>query len=283
LRNAKLQRDESKHKANIAEYEAVVLLLRSLFAYHAHSEPSKQVTELSTLAIDGLRQMLVPPTTQPVGSSPIKTKSSLQGLKPSPLATNRKAPTTVLGRSTSTATANPAKGSTSGLASRSVSASHTTTNKTQTDNRDTLTLRPQPRTSLDSSPPIPRFEDLPRLSKLLSALISLLGMLGHSLAKINALKVLRALLRHHPDQVDEYVSYSAELATEYMKLGKNSRAGSVFAQIFKTISEREHGSHGGTSATEGKGDKKSVRLAVVIDAHLRYSEFLTSMGQVEQG
>ena len=43
-----------------------------------------------------------------------------------------------------------------------------------------------------------------------ASLASLLGLLGHALAKVNALKVLRALLRHREDHLNGELTSGAQ-------------------------------------------------------------------------
>lgn len=238
----------------LAEYENVILLAQALNAYRTNDEPTQQVAELSTQIIARLRQVLVPPSSTLIPSNSTgKTQSS---------AIAKKASMSSLSKSASSKTAqsrvasNPTAISNS-KASKPVSAGARSTAATKSN------AAAKPRNSLDL---LPKFEDFPRLVKLLSALAALLGVLGHPLAKIDTLKVLRAFLRHHSELVDDYVSHSAELATEYRKLGKNSRAASVFAQTLRTIND------GG----------KPVSSRVVVDVLLQHCEYLAAIGDVQQ-
>lgn len=60
---------------------------------------------------------------------------------------------------------------------------------------------------------------------------NLLGALGYSLIRISYLKFLRRLsIKGRVNFQDGFVATSAHLAHEYLRLGKTSRAGFVFAQ-----------------------------------------------------
>ncbi|OCF72123.1 hypothetical protein I204_07388 [Kwoniella mangroviensis CBS 8886] len=97
-----------------------------------------------------------------------------------------------------------------------------------------------------------------------SSLAALLGLLGHPFQQIEALKLLRAFQRNRDGLVDDYVLRSAQLATEYQKLGKTSRAGLVFAQAQKVI---EH-------------SKILVSLKVRVELGLRFACYLAFKGEV---
>nr|XP_019002345.1 uncharacterized protein I203_04824 [Kwoniella mangroviensis CBS 8507]OCF65806.1 hypothetical protein I203_04824 [Kwoniella mangroviensis CBS 8507] len=96
------------------------------------------------------------------------------------------------------------------------------------------------------------------------SLAALLGLLGHPFQQIEALKLLRAFQRNRDGLVDDYVLRSAQLATEYQKLGKTSRAGLVFAQAQKVI---EH-------------SKILVSLKVRVELGLRFACYLAFKGEV---
>lgn len=109
--------------------------------------------------------------------------------------------------------------------------------------------------------------NLPRLIPLLSSLIALLGLHGLTLQKIEALKIARALMRGHDNLLGDYVVLSARLGTEYAKLGKWTRASTVFAQARRSAE----------SAKAGLViDEKRIELG------LRWVAVLAQMGRVDE-
>ena len=106
-------------------------------------------------------------------------------------------------------------------------------------------------------------DDGHRLAELLGSLVSLLGLLGHVLPKVESLKLLRAILRERPDLADDYVLRSVELATEYMRLGKHTRARTVFIQTSRLVDDGKH----------------SISFEAKVDLHLRYGAFLAVKGE----
>lgn len=96
-----------------------------------------------------------------------------------------------------------------------------------------------------------RRDDQKRLFASLDRLCSLLGMLGHSLAKIDGLRLLRQLQRK---DIGAYAVTSARLGSEYSKLGKSSRAAVVFAQISSPS----------------------------VETQLRYAAFLATIGNLDK-
>lgn len=64
--------------------------------------------------------------------------------------------------------------------------------------------------------------------------------------------------------VIDYVTWSAELATEYMQLGKHTRANFVFLQTFRVVVDTE----------------REVSPSARVELHLRYSCFLAESGNL---
>nr|XP_019042993.1 hypothetical protein I302_08702 [Kwoniella bestiolae CBS 10118]OCF21923.1 hypothetical protein I302_08702 [Kwoniella bestiolae CBS 10118] len=103
-------------------------------------------------------------------------------------------------------------------------------------------------------------------TKAVRSLATLLGLLGHSLQQIEALKLLRAFQRNKEDLVDDYTLRSGQLATEYQKLGKTSRAGLVFSQAQKVV---EH-------------SKVLVSVKSRVELGLRFACYLAFKGDTEK-
>jgi hypothetical protein len=117
-----------------------------------------------------------------------------------------------------------------------------------------------------SLPTATTFDDLGKLTGYIESLASLLGLMGLVLAKVEALKVMRALLRHREDRVDDFVRSSGILAMEYCKLGKQSRAGMVFQQALRCAKE----------------SKREVGVTVKAELHLRHSAYLAQNERVDK-
>ena len=116
-----------------------------------------------------------------------------------------------------------------------------------------------------------------RFSQLLGSLASLFGLLGLVLPRLEALKVLRAVLRTCDGMSDGECSYWSELtaalvhtsgllASEYARLGKFSRASQVFVQALKQTAEA----------------KSPVSAGSHADFRLRHARFLASIGHIQQ-
>ena len=108
-------------------------------------------------------------------------------------------------------------------------------------------------------------------------------MLGHVFAKIEALKLLRAILRNEnelvngecknalsqkarsADAVIVYVQCSSQLGIEYLKLGKNTRAKSVLSQAFQCV----------------RDSKKKPSLGVQVELRLRQSIFWSMTNEID--
>ncbi|WWC85253.1 uncharacterized protein L201_000115 [Kwoniella dendrophila CBS 6074] len=226
-----------------SEYLANTLILQAMQAYHASSHPSLEVTEASKQAIEKLRTIIIPPT----------TLSTFKASTEQPEEIRKKVPP---GRSTTTkaVASRPTRGT-----ARTVSEpKKAVTTKTVTK---TATAKTKRRSSLG---PTLVFDDLKRLTRLLGSLSTLLGLLGHTLQQIEALKLLRAFQRHREDLADDYILRSCQLATEYQKLGKTSRAGFVFSQAQKVI---EH-------------SKVMISAKIRVETNLRHACYLASTGDI---
>jgi hypothetical protein len=115
---------------------------------------------------------------------------------------------------------------------------------------------------------MPTWHDLPSLMDLLLKLIALLGMMGMTMQRIDALKLGRAMLRGLGDDNMKvtYVKLSGLLAAEYAALGKKARARIVLEHAVKVAE--------GVPGVEG--------LKVRLDVGMRWSAFLASTGRVEE-
>jgi separase len=112
---------------------------------------------------------------------------------------------------------------------------------------------------VDAPPPI-ELDDIERFSGLLNALASLFGLLGYIVPKIEALNLLRAMQR--ANMPDAFIATSSQVAAEYGRLGKYSRAGQVFAKALKQAD-----------------DAAPVAGA---ELHLRHARFLATGGHLHQ-
>jgi hypothetical protein len=163
-----------------AEHHANTLLLKTLQAYHFDSSPSTPILTLSRTAITELRKLIILPT------APVVEERKKQPLGRS--MTTKAPAVKVKGR-----TVSEPKGK-------------TVPEKGKIGSKSTM-----------STEEVSVFEDLRKLASLLGgyfrastdftdtvigSLASLLGMMGHALAKVEALKLLRALLRGREDLVD---------------------------------------------------------------------------------
>ncbi|ADV20626.1 Hypothetical protein CGB_B9070W [Cryptococcus gattii WM276] len=115
-------------------------------------------------------------------------------------------------------------------------------------------------------PPTPSqdIKDQPRKKQPLGALASLLALLGQTLAQIETLKLIRAFQRGRDELIDDYIRRSSQLATEYFKLGKVSRAGNVFSQTHRTVLE----------------SKVLVDNGIKVEHLLRWSCYLAGTGDI---
>lgn len=237
-----------------AELQSTTLLIVALQTYQTEADPTLKVAHWATRALDALRKLIIAPTDAP----PARPDTTVAELKRAPTSRQSAAPPKT---PTSSRTLPPPRTPRAPV-SRSTSASGTSRARTSAKAVSSPKARrevSEPRRRLSDTPaPGPVFDDLPRLTNLLGALAALLGMLGLTFRKVDALKVLRALIRDHKDLVLMYVSASTELGAEYVKLGKMTRAGTVFAQAIKV------------SADAGT----AVPVGTVIELHVRYAHYL---------
>ncbi|KAK8870007.1 hypothetical protein IAR55_000577 [Kwoniella newhampshirensis] len=236
------------------EYQAYTLVLKALQAYHTESDPSQAVAEASTRAVQALRSIVLPPSTA--------TDAMVTPVKGVEASGRKKQP---LGKSTTTKAVvqkRPTRGSTRAVSEpKSINTTQKKVAATKTVGKAILAGTTKRRSSLT---PALVFDDLRRLTRLLASLATLLGLLGHALGKIEVLKLLRAFQRNREDLVDDYVQRSAQLATEYFKLGKLSRAGLVFSQANKVVAE----------------SKVLVSLGTRVELLLRRTSYLAGTGHI---
>ncbi|OXH40985.1 separase [Cryptococcus neoformans] len=214
------------------EHYAYTLILRALKAYHFEGDPTPAVLENHKRSMEALREMLIPSTTsQEIKDGP-RNRQPLGRTTTTRAVTTRGAsarPT----RGTKRAVSEPQK-----RASGKAMAGHTTASGV--------------------------FDDLKKLTGLLGALASLLALLGQTLAQIETLRLIRAFQRSRDELIDDYVRRSSQLATEYFKLGKVSRAGNVFAQTYRTVLE----------------SKVLVDSGAKVELLLRWSCYLAGTGDI---
>ena len=216
---------------------ATSTLLRALHSYQSVSEPTLTVLALAKQAMSELRALVLPPTV------------------PSPRKVTAKRP---LGRA-ATVKASPV----APPAAKSRAASETKITKTRVTKTAPIATGGSPRKSRPSFTPM-IIDDVSTFAQLLGSLCSVVGMLGLTLQKVESLKLLRALLRGRAEIADDYVLRSAELGTEYLLLGKITRATTVFAQA------------------QRYADEYTVSLHTQCELGLRYSAFLASTGKLEE-
>ncbi|ORY21586.1 hypothetical protein BCR39DRAFT_562599, partial [Naematelia encephala] len=231
--------------AHRPELHATALLIQAIHAYHAESEPTQTVLDFATQAMHELRAMIIPPSPLPVVEKANESKR-----KPLGHAATTRAPLRA-----------PVKSSRTVSEPKAVKA---ISNKATVQTASTEA--PERSKRRCSVTPVTTFEDLPRTASLLGALASLLGLLGHVLPKVEALKVLRSLLRGREEFIDDYVSRSAELAAEYAKLGKISRATTVFSQTIRFVAEA----------------KKPASAVTRVELHLLHSAHLARTGHSQK-
>nr|XP_018264106.1 uncharacterized protein I303_03986 [Kwoniella dejecticola CBS 10117]OBR86264.1 hypothetical protein I303_03986 [Kwoniella dejecticola CBS 10117] len=232
-----------------AEYVSYTLISRAMQIYHSAPHPTLEILQATKEVVEKLRQIILPPT--PTSQSGLTATAENDAPK-------KKTP---LGRSTTTKAVRPTRG-TARTVSEPKKAVAPPPAKKVVSKKSTDALTAQKRRS--SVLPTLVFDDLKRLTGLLGSLSTLLGLLGHSLQQIEVLKLLRAFQRNKEDLVDDYILRSAQLASEYQKLGKTSRAAFVFSQAHKVI---EH-------------SKVMVSAKVRIEMGLRFAAFLALKGDV---
>ncbi|WVQ70354.1 uncharacterized protein L199_008581 [Kwoniella botswanensis] len=223
-----------------AEYLSYTLVLKAMQTYHASSHPTLDVITASKEAIEKLRSIIIPPTPPDQSEEPKKKV-------PLGRSTTTQAVGTRPTRSTTRTVSEPKKP----IAKKAVTKASAAGAAAKVKRRSSIG-------------PFLVFDDLTRLTRFLGSLAALLGLLGHPFQQIEALKLLRAFQRNKDDLVDDYVLRSAQLATEYQKLGKTSRAGLVFAQAQKVIGH----------------SKILVSLKVRVELELRFAFYLAFKGEV---
>jgi uncharacterized protein YeeX (DUF496 family) len=232
-----------------AEYHGAILLLRALHAYHQVKEPSTQVAELASKAMIQLRQLVILHT------------ATNGAKKPSPAKDTRKRV--------------PIKAAPAKTPARTSARAGKTAARRLSDSKPTLKTPAPKLTRKEASErvrcrssvaPERAYDDLRRFTRLLGSLASLLALLGQVFAKVEVLKLIRAFQRGRECLVDDYVLRSAELATEYCKLGKQSRAGLVFLQAIRCVDE----------------SKREVAPSAKTELFLRYSAYLAGNGKLDQ-
>ncbi|GAA5849620.1 hypothetical protein JCM8547_000513 [Rhodosporidiobolus lusitaniae] len=124
-----------------------------------------------------------------------------------------------------------------------------------------------------------QLDDVEKVYGLFDTMAHLLGTLGHQLLKIAFLKFLRRLSSKLPlssstssspsspqTSNNSFVSSSALLGREYLRLGKTARAGFVFAQAEQRIQ------------AAAKGGEGNVGAKVQVEYWLLYAEYLAMLG-----
>ncbi|CDZ96287.1 Regulator of spindle pole body duplication [Phaffia rhodozyma] len=108
------------------------------------------------------------------------------------------------------------------------------------------------------------FDQVDQLISLLEMTSSLLGMLGHTLTKIQHLKIIRQITKGDASKLDVFVAASAHLGAAYTKLGKSSRARTTFTSTINSMNVLE--------------SEIIMSPAVKVDFLLRYAQFLINEG-----
>lgn len=238
--------------SHIAEHVALGRAALVFQAYFAHDPLSTSIDR----CVAALQGLVITPGSTP-RRSPVKALRRKTAAVPPPRVSPTKMPT----RTPRT----PARGSKVMLSSAAAAGAAATAPK----KKALSPLTPKSKSggiktsTAEQQKPI---HEVARLAKVSGSLVGLLGMLSHTLAKVDILKVLRALLRGKEEYVDDYVRYSTELATEYHKLGKNSRANYVYSQAEKLCLE----------------GSKMVSIDSRVHLHLRYAAFLARTGKLAE-
>ncbi|KDQ52064.1 hypothetical protein JAAARDRAFT_40451 [Jaapia argillacea MUCL 33604] len=120
-----------------------------------------------------------------------------------------------------------------------------------------------PTQSTEVKKPVLMLDDIEKLITLLQTASHLVGLLGLVVVKIRTLNVIRRLSeRNVATNGDAYIKSSVDLAHEYVKLGKNERAGKIFTQALEVA----------------RGPQSSEEVRVLF--YLRFAESLAVIDNV---
>lgn len=216
------------------EYHGRTLILCALQTYHL-SGSSADVATVGRVALDASRSFICPtPSSTPPSTSASKRVVSGRGKTATTATKTAKAPVRT--------------------AARKVTPTSTKAKSTASPPKS-------------DAPAIPlNLDDAERISDLLHALASLFGLLGNFVPKIEALNLLRALQSNSVGMTDAFIQTSAQVAVEYARLGKYSRASQVFSKAIKRAND----------------PSADVSPAARVDLHLRHCRFLALSGQINQ-
>ncbi|KAJ6502399.1 cysteine peptidase C50 [Mycena sanguinolenta] len=118
------------------------------------------------------------------------------------------------------------------------------------------TLDASTKVSIDSKTSIP-IDNIEKFFGLLQVVTRILGLLAHSLLKVQLLDITKRICEQHPESItDDYINVCIELGVEYMKLGKTARANGLFKHSLGAV----------------KIGKVSDDVCVML--YLRHAEFL---------
>ncbi|KAF7294812.1 Cysteine peptidase C50 [Mycena indigotica] len=113
--------------------------------------------------------------------------------------------------------------------------------------RPRQTVEAQPATSAEPSNTASIIEDFDKLVDLLELVACILGLLTQDLLKVRLLEITRRLCEKYPtSSTDGYLTASAELALEYMKLGKSKRAYTILTRSLDIMKSGKHSDGAGT-------------------------------------
>jgi separase len=122
---------------------------------------------------------------------------------------------------------------------------------------------------IDQSPDlkVSRIDDRLGLCLRLDKFIGLLGMHSHALDQVEFLRLKRGLERNDGSMLNGFVLTSARLASEYVRLGKFTRAGTIFASA-RNLAAR--------------APSNALSVDERVDFELRYALYLAAVGDTQK-
>lgn len=237
-----------------SEYHACALVLRALDAYHATQHSVAAVAQLGGAALKAIRNLIAPP--QVADKPAVAGKRVVSGARG----------TRATVRSTRTTTAKTAAKPPAARSTKAASA----------------------KAAPKATEPVPLvIDDMERFCELLDSLATLFGIMGLVLPKLETLRALRTVQRQDQGEGEltrvegkltlAYIMTSARLGTEYGRLGKFSRAQSIFAAAVNCAEATENSSH---EAGSDEGQSATISPAALLEVYLRYARYLAMSGQV---
>lgn len=246
--------NDSNLEKYCSEYHACALVLRALDAYHVTEHSVAAVAQLGGAALKAVRNLIAPPrnTDKPA----VAGRRVVSGAR-STRAAVRRAGTTAAKAPTKVAASKPTKAAAAKNAPKAAEA----------------------------APLV--IDDMDRFCELLDSLATLFGVMGLVLPKLEALRALRTVQRQDMGEgkctrrgelTTAYIMVCARLGTEYGKLGKFSRAQSVFTAAINCAEASESAVQEGPSSPDDS--TPMVSPAALTEVYLRYARYLATSGQI---